>query len=144
MSILLHIILETPPTGIDFGLQKGSGSKDETVQTQRSGSDDLHFDLAVEIKGDPKKDPLPKFAGPFAQGKRPDNVLYIDIGTLAGQADSWSRRLKIPLSGIAWEVCEQVAAHPSAVLECRGPGTGTHGGPNCATVKPFGGWKPSF
>jgi hypothetical protein len=28
-----------------------------------------------------------------------------------------------------------------AVLEARVPGTGKDGGPSCATVKPFEGWK---
>jgi hypothetical protein len=32
MTIRLHIILECPPAGFDFGLQKGSGSKFEPVR----------------------------------------------------------------------------------------------------------------
>jgi len=47
-----------------------------------------------------------------------------------------SRRLKVPLSGITMAMIKS-----QAVLEARVPGTGKDGGPSCATVKPFGGWK---
>jgi hypothetical protein len=63
--------------------------------------------------------------------------VYVDIGTCAGQADScWSRRLKVPLEGIPAKMIRK-----GGVLEARVPGTGRDGGPNCATVKDFEGWK---
>jgi hypothetical protein len=68
-----------------------------------------------------------------------ERFVYIDIGTCAGQIDScWSRRLKVPLRGITMDMVEA-----GAILEARIPGTGKDGGPNCATVKPFDGWKLS-
>jgi hypothetical protein len=70
-----------------------------------------------------------------------NRFIYIDIGTAAGQADIWSRRLKIPLTGITWSVIDQVNASSKAVLETHVPGTGKDGSPNCATVKPFDGWR---
>ena len=131
-ELTLRIVLERPPKGVDFGLQKGRGSAYETVQTQRSKGQDLRFQFTAGVRG-------PALVGPFVQGPAGQRFVYIDIGTYAGQADTcWSRRLKIPLTGIA---VDRIAA--TAILEARGPGTGKDGGPNCATVKPFGGWKVS-
>jgi hypothetical protein len=77
--------------------------------------------------------------GPFVQGPRGKRFVYIDIGTYAGQsASSWGRRLKIPLDGIP---AKFIAA--GGILEARVPGTGRDGGPNCATVQDFEGWKPA-
>lgn len=122
----LRIVVERPPAGVDFGLQKGRGSAYETVQKQRSGGWDLAFEFSVPCKGG--------LSGPFVQGKPGERFVYLDIGTAAGQMDScWSRRLKIPLSGMEY------AGH----YETRVPGTGKDGGPNCGTVKLFAGWRAS-
>jgi hypothetical protein len=129
-------VLATPPRGVDFGLQQGRGSGYETVQTRRSDGEDLTFEFTVEIKAQ-LNGVQPDFGGPFVQGPRGERFVYLDIGTLAGQADScWSRRMKIPLSGITWPMIRR-----GGVLEARVPGTGRDGGPTCATVKEFGGWK---
>ncbi len=141
MVLELHILLQAPPAGIDYGLQKGSGSKYETVQKQRSTGADLYFALSVEVKGDKLMSGLPDFKGPFVQGPREIRFLYIDIGAAAGQHTHWSRRLKIPLTGIRWEAIEQLATQPHSVLTTQVVGTGKDGGPNCATVKPFAGWE---
>ena len=99
MEISLRIVLRKPTAGVDFGLQKGRGSKYEVVQKQRSAGKDLEFEFSVGVKTD--KDGAPDFSGPFVQGPRGDRYFYIDIGTYAGQTDScWSRRLKIPLEGV--------------------------------------------
>ena len=141
MSVItLHIVLLAPPAGVDYGLQKGSGSKYETVQKQRGEGKDLHFRLEIEINGDRKIEPSPDFKGPFVQGIRGERFLYIDIGTAAGQhLTQWSRRLKIPLRGISWETIDMLS-QTNVYLETRVPGTAKDGGPNCATVKPFAGW----
>ena len=34
-ELTLRIVIEQPPAGVDFGLQKGRGNAYETVQTQR-------------------------------------------------------------------------------------------------------------
>ncbi|HYJ85907.1 MAG TPA: DUF5990 family protein [Pyrinomonadaceae bacterium] len=66
--------------------------------------------------------------------------VYIDIGTYAGQKETgWSRRLKVPLRGITWDMIDGAMA--AGQLETRVPGTGKDGSPSCATVKPFPGWK---
>ena len=141
MELPLHIVLQSPPPGVYFGLQKGLGSKYETVQLQKSGSGDLHFDFTITIRGDRTKDQTPRFGGPFAQGAYPDNFIYIDIGTYAGKEDIWSRRLKIPLVGITWGIVDQYTANPKLILQTHVPGTAKDGSPTCATVKPFAGWS---
>jgi Family of unknown function (DUF5990) len=137
-ELTLRVVVEKPPAGVDFGLQKGRGSNYETVQTQRSKTHDLRFEFTVRAKQG--EDDVPTFLGPFAQGPADQRFVYVDIGTYAGQSETqWSRRLKIPLSGITWQMVDQ-AANSSTALEARIQGTGRDGGPSCGTVKPFAGW----
>jgi hypothetical protein len=82
---------------------------------------------------------LPEFGGSFVQGIPLNKFIYIGIGTFTGQDSPWSRRLKIPLTGITWNLIDH--ANLSTGLETYVPGTGKHGSPNCATVKPFAGWE---
>ena len=141
-EVTLQIVLVKPTTGVDFGLQKGSGNNYETIQKQRSEAHDLIFKFSVKVKGEREKDLLPKFSGHFVQGPPNGKFIYIDIGTCAGQTNTgWSRRLKVPLSGINWKEIDQLIATPDLILETIVPGTGRDGGPNCATVKPFPGWR---
>lgn len=141
-EINLQIILTQPPPNVLFGLQKGSGNVYETLQKQKSASQDLLFTFPITIKGDKGKDAFPKCSGPFVQGPAGGKFVYIDIGTCAGQTDTmWSRRLKIPLTGITWKLIDQLMTNPALLLETKVPGTGKDGGPNCATVKPFEGWR---
>ena len=139
-EVPFRIILEKPPSGVDFGLQKGKGSNYETVQKERSQAGDLRFEFPARIKAG--KSSMPDFMGPFVQGPTGERFVYIDIGTYAGQTNTvWSRRLKIPLTGITKEMIDKLGPDPKMALEARVPGTGKDGGPNCATVKPFDGWK---
>ena len=138
-ELSLRIILESPPAGVDFGLQKGSGNTYETIGKQRSGKHDLTFECKILIKE--SKTTANNFAGPFVQGPAQERFIYIDIGTAAGQLEStWTRRLKIPLRDISDDTIKKMLADPTLVLETKVPGTGKDGGPNCATVKPFPGW----
>ena len=141
LELAFRIILQKPPTGVDFALQKGKGNNYETVQKQRSGASDLCFEFAARaVPGVRSADP--NLLGPFVQGPTGARFVYLDIGAAAGQIDSnWSRRLKIPLTGITAEILKRVEKDPKLILETHVPGTGKDGGPNCATVKPFAGWK---
>jgi hypothetical protein len=141
-ELTLKIVLENPPFGIDFGLQKGSGSKFETIQIQQSGDKNLEFEFPIIVR--PDKDGLPDFFGVFVQGPPHQRFIYVDIGTYAGQKETgWSRRLKIPLTGINLNTIRELAANSNKILEAKVPGTGRDNGPNCATVKPFTGWHIS-
>ena len=138
-EITLQIILIKPTPKCVFGLQKGSGNNYETVQKQIPTSNDLTFTFTIKVKGDKLKDKLPKLSGSFVQGSGDNKFVYIDIGTYAGQSDTiWSRRLKIPLTGITWSDIDSLQGN--SMLQTTVPGTGKDGGPNCATVKPFAGW----
>ena len=137
-EITLQIILIKPTSGVVFGLQKGSGNNYETVQKQIPTSNDLTF--TIKVKGDRSKGKPPKLAGSFVQGPADNRFIYVDIGTYAGQSHTiWSRRLKIPLSGITWETIDLLSS--SSILQTGVPGTGKDRGPNCATVRPFAGWR---
>jgi hypothetical protein len=135
-ELTLRIIIEQPPPGVDYGLQKGSGSAYETVQKQRSHGKNLVFEFQPSIR-EGVSDSMAALGGPFVQGPPRQRFIYIDVGTCAGQAEScWSRRLKIPLDGIPAQ-----AIGARGVLEARVPGTAHDGSPTCATVKDFDGWK---
>ena len=141
-EISIRIILESPPPGVDFAIQKGSGNNYETILKQRSAQEDLCFEFKILVKEN--KAALPDVAGPYVQGPSSERFIYVDIGTAAGQFDSvWTRRLKIPLRDISVETIQQLLTDSSLVLETKVPGTGKDGGPNCATVKPFPGWQLS-
>jgi len=138
-ELRLRIVLTDPPAGVDYALQSGSGSKYESVGKQVSGPGDLIFNLSVKLKSD--KDAKIDFAGPFVQGGKGERFIYIGIGTYAGNAGSvWARRLKVPLRNISSGTVSKILAHRELILETCVPGTGSDGGPSCATVKPFAGW----
>lgn len=138
-ELTVRITLESPPPGVDYGLQKGGGSNYEVTQKQRSKTGDLQFEFSARVREG--KDGLPVFLGPFVHGSPQERFVYLDIGTYAGQTETpWSRRMKIPLRGITWDMVKQ-ASRTAHVLETRVPGTGKDGSPTCATVKPFAGWK---
>ncbi len=138
--ITLHIILEKPPVGVDYGVQQGSGTNYVCVQKQRSHGEDLRFTASVTLKSLPNE--LPVFTGAFAQGPPKERFVYLNIGTSAGQWDSvWSRRLKIPLKGITPEMIHKVLTDEQSVLEIKVPGTAKDGSPTCASVKGGEGWK---
>src|SRR3982751_6139724 len=99
-ELTLKIVLENPPGGVDFGLQKGRGSKYETIQIQKSSDKHLAFEFEISVRFN--QDGLPNLLGAFVQGPPTQRFIYIDIGTYAGQKDTtWNRRLKIPLVGIS-------------------------------------------
>ena len=141
-EIAVRIILESPPSGVDFAIQKGSGNNYETILKQRSGKEDLCFEFKITVKENQAASP--DFKGPYVQGPSSERFIYVDIGTAAGQFDSvWTRRLKVPLRDISAETIQKLLTDSSLVLETKVPGTGKDGGPNCATVKPFPGWHLS-
>jgi hypothetical protein len=125
-EITLRLTLEKPTAGVDFALQQGRGRPFQTIQKQRSTGRDLKFEFKVAVRAG--KDHAPDFAGPFVQGPVDDRFFYINIGAYAGQTNTaWSRRLKVPLTGITWDVIRS-----QEVLVAGIPGTAKDGGPSCA------------
>jgi hypothetical protein len=142
-ELTLRIVLEAPPPGVDFGIQKGRGSEYETILTHRTARGDLSFEFNVALKAENVRGPV-DFGGPIVQGPRGARFVYIDIGTYAGQRDTpWSRRLKVPLTGITADLIRRASSNGRRVLEARVPGTGADGSPACASVREFSGWKPA-
>jgi hypothetical protein len=137
-EIPLRITLIHPPRDVVFCLQRG---KEEIVSPVRATGDDLSFELSLRVR-DGRADGLPNFLGPFTQGPPAGRFVYVNSGTSAGEAGScWTRRAKVPLSGITWPLIEAALAAPDAVLEARIAGIARDGGPACATVPLLeGGW----
>ena len=138
-SLPLRITLVKPLRGVPLCLQQG---KAELVPPSHDSGEHVSFDFTVNITNDQKDGP-PNFRGPSVQGPPAGRFIYINAGTYAGQADScWSRRAKVPLAGITWELIEEAFSKSGAVLEARIAGTAGDGGPACATVRLLdGGWK---
>jgi len=140
-EVSVRIILVDPPPGVAFGVQRGRGARYETLQVQQRTRGDIVFDFSLTVN-DSRKDGLPNFTGPFAQGPSDGRFLYLDVGTYAGQKDtSWSRRIKIPLQGITWPLVKKATAKPGLALAAKIPGKGKDGRPSCATVRLLGDWE---
>lgn len=136
-EISLRIIVKNPVSGTVYGLQKGKGAVNETVQAQSGNGKDLIFDLKVEVKK--ADDSGLKLTGPFVQGPAGNRFIYIGIGSYARQAAGvLSGRLKIPLPENTFK-----NAQSDHAWYCEVPGSGKDGKPVFATVKPFGGWFKS-
>jgi len=139
-EVRIRLVLVDPFPGVDFGIQRGSGTAYETLFVQQRKRGDIFFEFSMAVADD-RKDGLPNFQGPFAQGPPAGRFIYIDVGTYAGQnATQWSRRMKVPLKGITWPLVRK-ACKPGHMLLARIPGTGKDGGPNCATVRLLGEWN---
>lgn len=140
-TLPFRITVVDPPDGVIFRLQEGRGG---LVPPAHSSQHGFVFDFQLRVVGEPGNGP-PNFRGAFAQGPPATRFVYINSGTSAGQVDScWTRRAKVPLTTATWELVEQVAASPDALLEARIAGRAKDGGPACATVPLLdGGWRVS-
>jgi Family of unknown function (DUF5990) len=83
-GLTLRIVIEQPPTGVDFALQQGSGSTYEPVQKQRSNGNDLAFEFQPSIR-DGVSNSMAALGGPFVQGPPRQRFVYVDIGTCAAK-----------------------------------------------------------
>jgi hypothetical protein len=140
VDITLQVNLEATPPGVHFGIQKGSGSHYETIQSQCGNEKTLNLECTIRVKKD--QNGHIDFSGPFVQGPPGVRFIYIDIGTAAGQHGSeWSRRLKIPLSGYLLPGGDPVSLPLGVIYQATINAIGKDGGPACGTVKNFDGWK---
>src|SRR5215213_9804330 len=125
----LRLVLIDPPANVDYGIQRGRGSKYETMFVQQRKRGDVVFDFSITVS-----DGVGKFGGDFVQGTPARRFIYIDVGTYAGQKNTpWSRRMIVLLNGITREQITK-ALKPGHRLSASVQGTGKDGGPNCATV----------
>jgi hypothetical protein len=137
--IPLSITVVNPPAGVVFALQRG---KAELIAPTMADGSDLSFALEVRF-GDRSDETPPNLLGPFVQGPKGGRFVYLNSGTSAGQFDScWTRRAKIGLQTIGWELIDAVLARPESFLEAKIAGKARDGGPACATVPLLeGGWR---
>ena len=129
-SLRLRLNVLNPPEGVRFQIQRGRGDLVPPVRAARGA---LRFDFEIRVGRRPNGQP--NYLGPFTQGPPDARFVYVNSGTLAGQPEScWTRRAKIPLIGITWTLID-AAQETGATLEADLPGTGSDGGPTCASVK---------
>ncbi len=134
VEIPIRITLAGPLAGVAYAVQKG---KNELVSKARSDGSDLHFDLTLTLAGRLASG-APRFVGPFAQGPADERFIYLTIGKSAGDPSSpWTRRAKIHVSGITWEMVEEVQATPRSVVTARFAGVDKKGEPACASMRPL-------
>ena len=135
----IRITVIEPPPGVTFAMQFG---KDELLPPSKVSAKSLVFDLSIRV-AERKAGRAPNVLGPYTHGKPDDRFLYLNSGTMAGQASScWTRRAKIKTGEISWTLVEQAFATPGAVLEVQIDGRAKDAGPCCGTVPLVnGGWK---
>jgi len=126
-----------PPAGVTLRMQRG---RHELVEPSKVTNAVATFDFEVRVGSRPGA--LPNFLGEFTQGPAASRFVYINSGQNAGQVGSpWSRRAKIPLTGITQAQIDK-AIETNAVLVADYVGTGRDGGPTCASVRLDGdGWR---
>jgi len=137
-EVPLRIVVLTPPKGVMFAIQHGKAELESVVVSKGT---ELSFELTARIAE--RDGAEPNLLGPYVQGPKGGRFVYVNSGTLAGQAGSnWTRRAKIGLQSLTWTLIDQTLANSKTILEARINGTGKDGGPACATVPLLdGGWK---
>lgn len=137
-TVALRLVVERPPAGATWRMQRG---RDALVAPVHETAEAIVFALSLRVADGP--DGAPTLRGPEAQGPPASRFVYLSSGSYAGQRDTpWSRRAKVPLTGIPAALLARARATRGAVLEARIAGTARDGGPACATVKLLGeGWR---
>jgi hypothetical protein len=129
-QVPVRINVMDPPGGVAMQVQKG---RDELVPPSEETNERLVFDMVIDVQ---IESGAPNFLGKFAQGPKQSRFIYLNSGTYAGQSDTqWSRRAKISLMDVTVKQVRELLSSPGARLEISIRGTGTDGGPVCASIK---------
>ncbi|PQA76023.1 hypothetical protein C5F53_18380 [Rhodoferax sp. TS-BS-61-7] len=129
----MRILLTSPPPGVQFAVQRG---KSELLEPSSGQHEAIQFDFSLRL-GAPLPDGSVNFLGEIAQGTPSDRFIYINSGTLAGQAGScWTRRAKLKLASIPQNIVEEAVSTSHGIIEAHILGTMGDNGPICASVKP--------
>jgi Family of unknown function (DUF5990) len=132
-TLRLRLIVTDPVRGVGCAMQRGKSA----LMAPTSAAGELRFDFSVQA--DLSKDPL-GLTGEFAQGPPAKRFVYINSGSYAGQAGtSWSRRAKVPITGISAALAQEAISTNSA-LQAQVCGRGKDGGPFCASVPLSADW----
>lgn len=137
IQLQLRIVVVAPPAGVTFAVPRGRA---DLLAPSKVIANSLVFEFPVSV-ADTTAEP-PRLTGEFMQGPPATRFVYVNSGTCAGQASScWSRRAKVPLSGISSRMVQSVLSTPYDILEAHIAGTGRDGGPACATVPLLSEWR---
>jgi hypothetical protein len=135
-QILIRLIVNEPPDGVRLAVQRG---KDRLLEPVETSTEALVFAFSLTV-ADLERVPV-RFTGEFAQGPADARFVYVRSGTLAGQVDSaWTRRAKIPLSGISPELV-RAALESGKPLVASVAGQARTGGPFFASVSLSRHWE---
>lgn len=137
-EIPLRFIIENPPANVHWALQSG---KDSLVAAMLADKSQIIFETTVRVVHN--KRGVLDFRGAAVQGPSGVRFVYLNSGTLAGDAHSvFTRRAKVSLMTITQSQVDEVVASTKNALEVRINGTGKDGTPACATVPLLGsGWS---
>jgi hypothetical protein len=131
-QLLLRLVVVDPPPDVLFALQRGSS---ELVGAVRSTGATLTFDFDVRARREEGGASL-RLLGPFTQGPPAARFVYLNSGSYSGESNTcWSRRAKIPLTGLTADHLDRVLAQPGSRLQVQFAGKSRDGGPVCASVK---------
>lgn len=134
--IIIRVVLLDPPTGVTFALQRG---RSELVPPVAKTAASQVFEFPVFIS-DLDATPI-RMTGEFTQGPAAVRFVYINSGTSAGQFGSpWTRRAKIPITGIDRRLAQIVRDDSKKALECSIAGSKRDGSPACASVPLLSEW----
>jgi hypothetical protein len=136
VPVLVQLLVTGALPGCTYALQLGARELD---QAQAGDGKDLLFRFALAFR--PGRDGALVPRGPAVQGRGDDRFVYLCAGTSAGQRTSpWTRRAKVPLSGIV-DLLPAPGLDPMPpVVQGRVAGLAKDGGPACASVKLLEGW----
>ena len=133
-TLLLRLIVTEPLPGVHVAMQRG---KSELLPpTTLSNTITFDFPVFVDLSTDP-----PRLTGEFTQGPPAKRFVYVNSGSYAGQPGTcWSRRAKVPITGItATLAAEAIASNSSLQASVRG--VAKDGGPFCASVPLLSDWR---
>ena len=129
-SVPFRIIVTNPLAGVSMQVQRG---KDELLPPSSVSDSVISFDFEITV--DVADDSL-NFLGKYAQGPKASRFVYVNSGTYAGQNHTcWSRRAKLSLMTITEKQIQDVIGDSGARIVATMSGTGSDGGPTCASVK---------
>jgi len=132
-SLKIRLIVTDPHPGAHYAMQRGKSELHPPVAL----SDPLVFDFVVQV--DTSKSPI-GLTGEFTQGPPAKRFVYVNTGSYAGASGtSWSRRAKVPITGITASLASEALASDQPLL-ARVHGRAKDGGPFCASVPLLSDW----
>ena len=135
-ALKIRLIVTDPLPSVHCAMQRGKSELHPPVVS----SGNLVFDFSIQV--DVSKNPI-GLTGEFTQGPPDKRFVYINSGTYAGGSGTpWSRRAKIPITGISASLAQE-ALNSDKALEARVHGRAKDGGPFCASVPLLSDWTVS-